>query len=89
MSLTDRRPGIRKLFAQFSLLMASTMFEVAVIGGGFAGLSGALTLARARRHVVVIDEGKPRNAPAAHSHGYLTRDGVSPWEPGLKQYSRL
>lgn len=60
--------------------MAATTVEVAVIGGGFAGLSGALTLARARRGVVVIDEGKPRNAPAAHSHGYLTRDGVSPLE---------
>ena len=54
--------------------------DVAVVGGGFAGLGAALTLGRARRSVVVIDAGHPRNAPAAHSHGYLTRDGVPPLE---------
>ncbi|MGW0548243.1 NAD(P)/FAD-dependent oxidoreductase [Streptomyces altiplanensis] len=53
-------------------------FDVVVVGGGAAGLSGALTLARARRSVLVIDSGRPRNAPAAHTHGYLTRDGVAP-----------
>ncbi|MET8681879.1 NAD(P)/FAD-dependent oxidoreductase [Streptomyces sp. NPDC004647] len=53
-------------------------YEVVVIGGGAAGLSGALTLARARRSVLVIDAGRPRNAPAAHAHNYLTRDGVAP-----------
>jgi thioredoxin reductase len=52
--------------------------DVAVVGGGFAGLSAALTLVRARRQVVVVDNGRPRNAPAAHSHGFLTRDGVPP-----------
>jgi thioredoxin reductase len=30
--------------------------------------------------VLVVDAGHPRNAPAAHSHGYLTRDGASPLE---------
>lgn len=53
-------------------------YDVAIIGGGAAGLSGALTLARARRSVVVIDAGQPRNAPAAHMHGYLSRDGLPP-----------
>ncbi|MFD7441308.1 NAD(P)/FAD-dependent oxidoreductase [Streptomyces sp. NPDC059909] len=52
--------------------------DVVVVGGGAAGLSGALTLARARRSVLVIDAGSPRNAPAAHSHNYLTRDGAPP-----------
>jgi thioredoxin reductase len=52
--------------------------DVAVIGGGAAGLSGALVLGRARRSVVVIDAGAPRNAPAAGVHGFLTRDGISP-----------
>lgn len=52
--------------------------DVVVIGGGAAGLSGALTLARARRSVLVVDDGKPRNAPAAGVHGYLGRDGVQP-----------
>ncbi|SDP90492.1 Thioredoxin reductase [Actinopolyspora xinjiangensis] len=46
-------------------------YEVAVIGGGAAGLNGALLLARARRSVVVIDAGEPRNAPAAGVHGLL------------------
>lgn len=52
--------------------------EVIVIGGGAAGLSGALTLARARRSVVVIDSGEPRNAPASGVHGFLSRDGIPP-----------
>ena len=55
-------------------------FDVAVIGGGAAGLSAALVLARARRSVIVIDAGSPRNAPAAGVHGFLTRDGISPAE---------
>ena len=54
--------------------------DVAVIGGGAAGLSGALVLARARRNVLVIDAGSPRNAPAAHMHGFLSRDGFPPSE---------
>ena len=55
-------------------------YEVVVVGGGAVGLSGALMLARARRSVVVIDGGAPRNAPAAGVHGFLSRDGVSPAE---------
>ncbi|MEV6911473.1 NAD(P)/FAD-dependent oxidoreductase [Amycolatopsis sp. NPDC051071] len=55
-------------------------FDVVIIGGGVAGLSAALVLGRARRDVVVIDGGTPRNAPAAHAHGFLTRDGVPPQE---------
>jgi thioredoxin reductase len=54
--------------------------DVVVAGGGLAGLAGALTLARARRSVLVVDAGQPRNAPAAHAHGYLSRDGVPPLE---------
>ncbi|HEY0694233.1 MAG TPA: FAD-dependent oxidoreductase, partial [Kribbella sp.] len=53
-------------------------YEVVVIGGGAAGLSGALTLARARRDVLVIDAGSPRNAPAGHVHMYLAREGMPP-----------
>lgn len=55
-------------------------YDVAVIGGGAAGLSAALVLSRARRKVVVIDDGTPRNAPATHMHGYLSRDGMPPSE---------
>jgi thioredoxin reductase len=54
--------------------------DVVVIGGGAAGLNGALMLARARRSVVVVDAGTPRNAPAAGVHGLLGRDGTPPAE---------
>ncbi|GAB2708466.1 NAD(P)/FAD-dependent oxidoreductase [Nocardia thraciensis] len=55
-------------------------YDVVVIGGGAAGLNGALMLARARRSVVVIDAGDPRNAPADGVHGLLARDGMPPAE---------
>jgi len=54
--------------------------DVVVAGGGAAGLSGALMLARSRRSVVVIDAGAPRNAPAEGVHGLLARDGMPPAE---------
>ena len=53
-------------------------YDVVIIGGGMAGLSTALVLGRARRRVVVLDAGNPRNAPAGHVHGYPTRDGTAP-----------
>jgi thioredoxin reductase len=53
-------------------------YEVVVVGGGTAGLSAALVLGRARRSTLVVDAGEPRNAPAAHLQGYLTRDGMPP-----------
>jgi thioredoxin reductase len=53
-------------------------YDVVVIGGGAAGLSAALVLSRARRKVLVVDAGQPRNAPATHMHGYLSRDGLPP-----------
>ncbi|GGX23674.1 NAD(P)/FAD-dependent oxidoreductase [Streptomyces chartreusis] len=55
-------------------------YEVVVVGGGAAGLSAALVLGRARRRTLVVDAGEPRNAPAAHMQGYLSRDGMSPGE---------
>lgn len=54
------------------------VWEVAIVGGGSAGLSAALTLARARRRVVVFDSGQPRNAPAAAAHGLLGLEGIDP-----------
>jgi len=52
--------------------------EVIVIGGGAAGLSAAVALARSRRSVLVIDAGQPRNAPAEGVHNFLSRDGIAP-----------
>jgi thioredoxin reductase len=53
-------------------------YDVVVVGGGAAGLSAALVLTRARRRVAVVDAGHPRNAPAAHMHGFLGSDGLPP-----------
>ena len=53
-------------------------YDVVVVGGGAAGLSGAVALARSRRSVLVVDAGEPRNAPAGHVHNFLTRDGTPP-----------
>jgi thioredoxin reductase len=57
-----------------------TARDVVVVGGGAAGLSAGLTLARARRRVTVVDAGAPRNAPADGVHGLLALDGVEPAE---------
>ena len=53
-------------------------YDVVVVGGGAAGLGGALMLGRSRRSVLVVDAGEPRNAPASGVHGFLTRDGMDP-----------
>ncbi|MGY1821891.1 NAD(P)/FAD-dependent oxidoreductase [Geodermatophilus sp. SYSU D00079] len=53
-------------------------YDVVVIGGGAAGLSGAVALARSRRRVLVVDGGQPRNAPASGVHNYLGREGARP-----------
>ncbi|MGE2732036.1 NAD(P)/FAD-dependent oxidoreductase [Mycolicibacterium vaccae] len=53
-------------------------WECIVIGGGAAGLSGALVLGRARRRTLVIDADQQSNRPAAGVGGLLGHDGISP-----------
>ncbi|KQO00661.1 NAD(P)/FAD-dependent oxidoreductase [Paenibacillus sp. Leaf72] len=62
------------------------LMDVAIIGGGPAGMSAALVLGRARKKVIVIDEERPRNRVTQESHGFLTRDGIKPSE--LRQIAR-
>ncbi len=52
--------------------------DVLIVGGGVAGLSAGLMLARARRRVTIVDGGQPRNRFAAHMHGVLGHDGKPP-----------
>ena len=57
---------------------SSSTYDVLVVGGGAAGLSAALVLSRARRTIAVVDAGEPRNAPAAHMHGFLSATAGRP-----------
>jgi thioredoxin reductase len=60
--------------------LAAMDHEVIVIGGGAAGLSAALVLGRARRQVLVLDDGAPSNAPAHAVGGLLGQRETSPLE---------
>lgn len=58
--------------------MSENIYDVIIIGGSYGGLSAAMQLGRARRKVLIIDEGKRRNRFASHSHGFITQDGADP-----------
>lgn len=55
-------------------------YDAIIVGGSFAGLSAAMQLARARRKILVVDSGRPRNRFAPASHGFMGQDGRSPQE---------
>lgn len=65
-------------------------YDAIVVGGSFAGLSAAMQLARARRRILLVDAGRPRNRFAEASHGFLGQDGIAPariMSEGLRQLS--
>ena len=65
-------------------------YDAVIVGGSFAGLSATMQLARARRRILLVDAGRPRNRFAAASHGFLGQDGVAPADimrTGLRQLS--
>lgn len=55
-------------------------YDAIIVGGGPGGLSAALALGRARKRVLLVDGGTPRNARAVEVHTFLTRDGTPPAE---------
>lgn len=55
-------------------------YDVVIVGGGPAGLAAALMLGRARKRVLLVDAGPPRNAAAEHMQNFVTRDGIPPAE---------
>jgi thioredoxin reductase len=66
-------------------------YDAIIVGGSFAGLSAAMQLARARRRILLVDSGQPRNRFASTSHGFLGQDGVPPLQilrEGVTQLAR-
>jgi len=53
-------------------------YDAVIVGGGPAGLSAALVLGRARRAVLVIDDGRPANAVSQGVGGLLGQARVDP-----------
>jgi thioredoxin reductase len=58
--------------------MPTDNYDAIIVGGSWAGLSAAMQLARARRRVLIVDAGRPRNRFARTSHGFLGQDGRTP-----------
>ncbi|MBS3666409.1 NAD(P)/FAD-dependent oxidoreductase [Vreelandella boliviensis] len=64
-------------------------FDTVIIGGSYAGMAAGLQLARARRKILLIDAGQPRNRFTSYSHGFLTQDGAPPAEIAAEARSQL
>jgi thioredoxin reductase (NADPH) len=66
--------------------MPAQPYDVAVVGGGPAGLCAALWLARYLHKVVVVDSGDPRNWETRGINGYLGHQGIR--SPELRALGR-
>jgi len=66
--------------------MTAPRYDVAVVGGGPAGLCAALFLARYLHQVVVVDSGDPRNWETRGINGYLGHHGIR--SPDLRALGR-
>lgn len=70
-------------------------YDIIIIGGGPAGLSAALTAGRGNRSILIFDDNRPRNAPAAHMMNFPAHDGTPPNEfrqlikEDLKKYPKV
>ncbi|MBC7847769.1 MAG: NAD(P)/FAD-dependent oxidoreductase [Flavobacterium sp.] len=53
-------------------------YDVIIVGGSYSGLAAGMALGRALKKVLIIDSGKPCNAPTPQSHNFLTQDGKTP-----------
>lgn len=60
--------------------MDKNIWDTIIVGAGPAGCSAAIVLARSKRRVLIIDEGKQRNLSSQGMHNFLTRDGILPKE---------
>jgi len=59
--------------------MKNDLVDVAIIGGGPAGLQAALVLARTRKKIIVFDDPQPPRNSASHGvHNLLGLDGLPP-----------
>jgi thioredoxin reductase len=71
-----RRPSRRRSHAP----VRQRVLDAVIVGGGPAGLSAALVLGRARKHVLVLDTERPANAVSQAVGGLLGQVGVAPTE---------
>jgi thioredoxin reductase len=80
-ALSSLRPDINKFIIMENKITDNTQqMEVAIIGGGAAGLSAALFLVRSRRKIVIFDHNKKRISATPKIHEYIGFEGMTPDE---------
>jgi len=71
------------------IMINETNFDVIIVGGSYAGLSAAMALGRALRHVLIVDGGLPCNRQTPHSHNFITHDGEAPHNPRQSPFAGI